>query len=239
MAATRPLALRWQHRLIRCLATSLLGLATGAASAGFVTTQESGMDAIFSQAGFGSSTVDIRFNPTVTIADNDLLSIDTEADFDALFGLATASPVVAIFYVDAISWCGNVNAGYIGCGSTPGNLIAVESSFAAGSNGANLLGHELGHNLGLDHINNGNNLMNPTLIAGFGNLNAGQITQILASPLVQISGGQRFITITPFAVIAETPPVPEPGTGVLMLLALGGLAWKLRRSGLAGQQPGH
>lgn len=219
MPLHKILSRHWQ----RGLAAGLLALGTAGASAGFVTTQEAGLDAIYSQPGFGSSTIDIRFNPTVTIANNDLLSLDSEADFLNLLGLANGWPVIAVFYVDTISWCGTVNTNFIGCGTTPGNVMAVESSFAAGSNGANLLGHELGHNLGLDHVNDGTNLMNPTLIAGFGNLSAGQISTILASPFVQTENDQRFISITPYAIVAATPPVPEPGTGALMLLALAGL----------------
>ena len=49
-----------------------------------------------------------------------------------------------------------------------------------------------------------------------------QIATILGSSLVQIDNGQRFISITPFAV------VPEPAT---MLFALAGAVWLLQRAG--------
>lgn len=198
------------------------------AHAGYITTQEEGLDAIFSQASFGSSTIDIRFTRPSTIFSTELLSIDTEAEFDDLADLATASPTVAMFFVDTISWCGDTNANYVGCGAFPGNLLAVESSFAAGTNGANLLAHELGHNLWLPHVDDNTNLMNAFLITGFGTLSSGQVSTILASPLVQVDeGGQRFIEITPYAVVAGS------GTATLMLVALAGLGWHVRRTAAA------
>jgi hypothetical protein len=87
----------------------------------------------------------------------------------------------------------------------------------------------MGHNLGLDHIEPPpENLMNPSLGNSFalsthvGNPPVNQIATILSGNLVQVDNGQRFISITPFAV------VPEPAT---MLFALAGAVWLLQRRG--------
>ena len=43
------------------------------ARAAFVTTNEAGLDSVFSQGSFGSNDIDIRFNPTVTFSNGSLL----------------------------------------------------------------------------------------------------------------------------------------------------------------------
>ena len=183
---------------------------------GFITRNESGMDTIFSQAGFGISSIDIRFSANQSIFNSSLLVLDEEADFATLAGLnSIPSPSVNIYFVDHIEWCGGLAPGIIGCGYQPGNLIIVDSSWAANpSFGANLLAHELGHNLNLNHEFGPPNLMNPSISASFA-LTASQISTILISPLVQTDGAGKFITINPVAVMASA--VPEPASWVLML----------------------
>ena len=220
---------------LAALKAAVLGLAlcgAGAASAGFITTNESGLDAIFSQAGFSGKTIDTRFNAGLTVADTALLSIDTDTEFDSLFNLSVysgrSSQIMNMFFVDAINFCGSAGS-FIGCGSTPGNLLVLSSSFAARADlGANLGAHELGHNLGLDHVDgSGTNLMNPSISSNF-SLDAAQIQAILASSLVQTAAnGQRFLSITPIAIVAS---VPEPQTWAMLGLGLFGvMAWARRR----------
>ena len=194
-------------------AAQLLALS---AWAGFVTTDEAGMDAIFSQSSFHvtdppfqNTPIDIRFNPAVVINNPSLLNIDSDAKLQALFNLGPADPLtVDVFFVDEISFCaGVINIAAIGCGQQPGHQFALESLSASGSLGDDLLAHELGHNLNLPHVDNATpNLMNPSLL-GETTLTPEQVSIMLASPLVQTDNGQRFISITPFAVV-----VPEPGT---------------------------
>ena len=206
-----------------------------ASSAATVTTNESTLDAIFSQALFGNRTIDIRFDPTVSIVNSSLLTIGNSTQLDALFGLAPkAFPTVNLFFVDDLSFCGgSSNTSLVGCGDIPGNRIVVESGFAAGGNGGALIAHELGHNLGLDHINpdNDTNLMNAT-IRGSTSLTQIQVDTILGSSLIQLAGNQRFINITPILITAATT-VPLPA-GLLLflsaLLVMGFLAAQRRRS---------
>ena len=162
-----------------------------------------------------------------------MLSIDTDAEFDSLFSLSVYSgrnsKTINMIFVDAINFCGTAGS-FIGCGNTPGNLLVVSSSFAARADvGANLEAHELGHNLGLDHVNgSGTNLMNPSISSNF-SFDAAKIQAILASSLVQTaSNGQRFLSITPIAIVAS---VPETQTWAMFALGLFGVVTWARRRG--------
>ena len=200
--------------------------------AAYVTINEAGMDAVFSQASFGGRTVDIRIGAVTQLARPDLLNISTDAQIDTLFGLHVgAANDVNFYFIDTIGdACGVAGDSVIGCGELPGNDFLVESTAAddnsipGGGNitaGVQLLSHELGHNLGLAH-RGGNDLMNP-FINGFGDLNAAEVAAILASPLVQTdANGQRFILINPVLLVAAvTPPgIPEPSSALLAMLGL-------------------
>lgn len=231
MSGTKKTVFDRARALIRrVLAGALCVLCTmiwlPAAWAGFVTVDKLKLDAIFHQAAFDGTPIDVFFNPTVTIPRPDLLTINTEQQMNAVFGLGRDDPTIDIFFVDKIKECGgDLSPRIIGCGQEPGNRIVVESQFAASGSGAVLIGHELGHNLGLDHFTSGPNLMNPTL-NGSTLLTAAQVATILAgaggpSSLVHFDHGERFILITPFAV------VPEPQT---LLFAFAGCAWVLQRT---------
>jgi hypothetical protein len=220
--------------------------ATG--SDGFVTTWESQMESIFSgpsfvtaaenlrQVAFGG--IDIQFNDALMVTAPSLLSIDSDAEFSSSgLSLSTLSRdlkvpnfTVSMFFVDAITFCGGPGSSIIGCGSRPGDLIALNSLAAAGSRGAALLSHELGHNLGLSHLTDSSNLMN-SAITGATFLSVAQATTILSSNLVR-GGASRIISITPIAVMAA---VPEPETWAMMVVGLLGVAgWTRRRQASAG-----
>lgn len=212
------------HLLALLLAASSAGV-----QAGSVSKPEAGLDAIYGQASFGSSTIDIRFLPTQVLHNTSLLEINSDAEFDSLSDLAALNGSISVFYVDSIVFCGgSFNTAIVGCGEQPGNVIAVESAIMAGSLGDNILGHEMGHTLGLPHLSGSGNLMNGSITNSSFTLTSAQVAIILQSPLVQIDGlGQRFVNITPFAVVA----VPEPGTWLLMALGIMLLGAARRRGG--------
>jgi hypothetical protein len=196
-------------------------LAPGAARSAFITTHEAEMEAIYQQ---GALDIDIRLDASTSILAPSLLDITTSADLSALFGLSPApSPTVNLFFVDTVDFCGgSFDAGIIGCANLPGNDIVLESLFAAGALGGELTAHELGHNLGLVHIGDVSNLMNPVLMGGT-QLSAAQMASVGASPLVQNDVLGDFISITPILI------TPEPETLALVGAGLLGLAWGRRR----------
>lgn len=224
------------------LVTALIGGA-GAASAGYVSFDEAAMDAIFSQPSFGLFDIDIRFNAPLSIVAPSLLDINDDAEFNgssnSLSALANTLGVpnftVSVFFVDKISHCGDTLSNIIGCGSTPGGLIALHSGAAAGANGAALMAHELGHNLGLSHLEDSGNLMNSS-INGATTLSEAQVgsfvdltTGASLSSIVRIDAEQLYISITPIAVLAAAP-VPEPETWAMLSLGLLGVAgWARHR----------
>ncbi len=199
------------------------------AQAAFVTLPEVRMDAIFSQApSFNNRTVDIRFGAVTTIVAPTLLEITTDAEINQIFGLHSGgNNVVNFYFVDTVDFCGcpNPDSLIIGCGEVNGNDFVVESVAAAGPFGAELLAHELAHNLGLPHRVGSQFLMNPVL-AGGDDLSVDEVNAFLgdpnspnpfASPLIQFDGDQRFIQINPILIVARLQHVPEPATLALLV----------------------
>lgn len=240
--------LDWKSALVvlrRSLAVGLIAC-SGAASAAMVSFNDVALDGIFSQAAFGGYNIDIRFNNPLSVVAPGLVSVDSDAEFDgpapSLRTLANQLQIpnftVSLFYVDQISFCGGPGSNIIGCGSSGGGLIALQSAAAAGARGTALLAHELGHNLGLDHLSSSDNLMNGS-ITGATLLTTTQIGQFLdlstgqaISPIVQNDNGQLYIAITPIAVLAA---VPEPQTWAMLSLGLLAVAgWARRRRAWAG-----
>jgi hypothetical protein len=226
--------------LIKKVLTVAALLAAPFAQAAFVTTNEAGLDAIYSQASFGANTVDIRIGAVTELVRPDLLAITTDAEINDIFSQHVGGAnVVNFYFVDTISACGGINPNIIGCGEYPGNDFVVESVWAADNTpqaggytfGEQLLAHELGHNLGLDH-RNGNFLMNP-FINGYGDLNAAEVNIVLSSSLIQTdANGQRFIQINPILVVASND-APEPSSLLLVLGALAAVGSQARRRTLA------
>jgi hypothetical protein len=214
-------------------------MAATSAQAAFVTTNEVGLDNIYSQASFGANIIDIRIGAVTQLVRPDLLNLTTGAGIIDIFSQHTgAANIVNFFFVDTISFCGGgFNVNYIGCGQIGVGNFVVESLWAADNAvqaggftfGEQLLAHELGHNLGLGH-RAGDFLMNP-FINGFGDLNGAEVATILSSNLVQTDfNGARFITINPVWVVAEaTRTVPEPSTLLLALSALTVVGTQRRR----------
>jgi hypothetical protein len=214
-----------------CLIVAALAilLSSGIAEAAFITIDSAEMQVIFSQSSFDGAPISIRFNPPRAIVAPQLLDIKDQADLKALFDLAPdPAPIVGAFFVDQIDACGSVEptigGHFAGCAQLPGHVF-VEESDAAELSPAPLMGHELGHNLNLQHdFFSSANLMAPFFPPGT-ELTEEQVAIILQSPLVQTdSAGQRFIQITPIAIEAA----PEPSTLLLLGSALGALLIKCK-----------
>ncbi len=218
---TKPL----QGMLVTFLLVILAPLAPATSWAATVTTNQAGMNAIYSQPSFGVNTIDIRFNPTVFIANSSLLDITTLAELNTLFGLSPASsPGINMFFVDTVSVCTlpDPTPSITGCATINGNDIVVESAVAAGSSGALLNSHELGHNLGLPHTTEcamsfPDNLMDCQLLGSdLTSGPTGQVNTILASSLIQTDPGGKFVSITPVLIV----PIPVPAAAWLFTSAL-------------------
>ena len=193
---------------------------------------DTGMDTIFMQNSFsnaspGTGPIDIRFMPVVSIGAPALLTIDTQAKLNQLFALpgAAASPTVNMFFVDTLDFCSSFSTILVGCANTPGHKMVLESGFAAGNNGDSLGGHELGHNLGLDHVGSNQNLMFDTINSN-NTLTTAQVDDIFFakppnpppptfSPL-QFDVSGAYVDILPIFITA----VPLPGALPLVLSAV-------------------
>jgi hypothetical protein len=212
-------------RRIIATAAAILALSPPVAEAGFITVDQAGMSAIFSQSSFDGTPVDIRFNPPEVIVDPDLLVINNLNQLTTLVDLAPdPAPTVDAFFVDQINVCRfenepiiNGSFSFAGCAQLPGHVL-VEDSDAAELSPATLMGHELGHNLDLEQVLfEPANLMNFLFPPGTV-LTEEQAATIVQSPLVQTDPtGQKFIEITPIAIVAAS----EPTTLLLLSGSLG------------------
>ena len=101
---------------------------------------------------------------------------------------------------------------------------------------AAIVAHEIGHDLGLQHMDGG--LMNPSapswdnFIAPLDyTLTDSQVQTILASPFVQSApNGQKYIQVAPFSVLS----VPELSTWLYMVVAMACCGGAIRRVRCAG-----
>ena len=75
-------------RRVMAVAAVMLALSSATAKAGFITIDQAGMSAIFSQPSFDGTPIDIRFNPPRLIVDPELLVINTQTQLTALIDLA-------------------------------------------------------------------------------------------------------------------------------------------------------
>ena len=115
----------WIVRLLLTLCS--WWIAAGTASAGFISTPS--LNAIYGQAAFGLKPITVNWlTPGASIISPRLATINDDIEVRDLFALApSASPVVNVFFVDAIGFCGGLfSSGIVGCSSQPGNNLMVE-----------------------------------------------------------------------------------------------------------------
>ncbi|WP_424929637.1 reprolysin-like metallopeptidase [Amaricoccus tamworthensis] len=194
------------------LAASLaLLLGNSAAHAAFVTIDEPGLDAVFSQKSFGNKPIDVVIRPTRELNAPHLLEIDDQYDLNEVYSFSTASkPAIGMLFVDSITYCDGYGHTIIGCGWIGDSGTIVESVFSASSKGTSLQAHEIGHTLGLTHTERG--LMEP-YNHGSLELTRREARKIHLSDLVQKDRDGHFIEISPYVVTA----VPIPASGLLLL----------------------
>ncbi len=211
---------------ISAAAALSVAFAATTAQAAFVTIDVDGINDIYAQDSFGDAPISILFSEVTEIVAPTLLDITSDAEITELFGMHRG-PLneVNFFFVDSISSCGGPDPDIVGCGETPGNDFVVESEFAAGPDNAELLAHELAHNLGLEHTVGG--LMDPTINQQT-DLTEEQVAEIFerqGNQIVQFDpNGNAFIQINVVLVVAgAVAQVPLPAAGLLLMGALGGL----------------
>jgi hypothetical protein len=175
---------------------------------------------------FGSLTRAIWLQAGIWLSALEWHSVFSGSLLDATMGeLARGVPqsagVLNVWFVDEILGCGAGLAVY-GCGFLGGNGIAI-ATHAVTEGRADVLAHEIGHNLGLGHVLDPMNLMAfgewrliPTGLEEVGTLSRlepGQIALARGSP--------------------QLVPVPEPGSLTLVLAGAGALVLRrcLARSG--------
>lgn len=194
-----------------------------------------GLTSIFAGNGSAISSVDV-LSPLEVVSpqyvDLNSLGLTDSLLFSNPFGIVSANNVVLAYITKIIGYCGGVIGGIGGCAEEPGNRMILTAGNLNSTYGLDLFGHELGHDLGLDHWPAPGNLMNASLWSTGPNLTASQIAQLSLSSL--IVGG--VVTIEPvFIEDTELPlpttTVPEPSSFVLLLIGLGGI-YELRRCGV-------
>ena len=94
----------------------------------------------------------VRQGDVTTFATGDG-SIDSQAEFTAV----VINPPGNVKVVNAINWCGSLAPNIIGCAPVPGNALAVVR-FTENQEGI-LWAHEYGHNKGLSHRSNDQNVV--------------------------------------------------------------------------------
>ena len=107
------------------MAAAMLALSSATALAGFITIDQAGMNAIFSQPSFDGTPIDIRFDPPKLIINPGLLVMNNLTQLTALVDLAPdPAPIVDAFFVNQLNTCGfedepTINGSFAGCAQLP------------------------------------------------------------------------------------------------------------------------
>ena len=208
-------------RSINAAALALLTAMALPAVAVTVTIDETALDDVYSQPSFGADPIDVRVGPVRTVRSPDPARVADASQEAAIFDLAaTVRPGIGVIFVESIDWCSGHDRDIAGCALLGAPGLFVESDFAAGPYGAEMIAHEIGHNLGLRHRDGG--LMDP-ILDGDTTLTRTEVATILSSELVDSDASGRFIEVAPVRIA----PIPLPATA--SLLAFGALALAIAR----------
>lgn len=101
-----------------------------------------------------------------------------------VFGVDAPEPILNVYLVDRVTFCGQYNYSLAGCADQPGRHLYFEGQQLRRPTGDELFAHELAHALGLVGHVGGKNLMNKSIRNGVTTLDPEQIRTIKRSPLI-------------------------------------------------------
>lgn len=219
-----------RQKLIVVSVAAASALGAGSGSAATLPLYESELDDIFSQASIQQAVsdlygvyagIDIRYTDVTTVDTSQIAlldtDIDTELESNLLLNQRRNSGIsLNMYFADSITFCGTENANGVGCGVVGGNGVILDRDYVAGPNGAEVLAHEIAHNLGLEHTHDGDGLMG-SIVNQDTSLSAIESGSLVLSEFIQGDADTGFfIEINPINLVVA----PLPAAGLMLAGAL-------------------
>lgn len=229
---------RFKKRVLVVLSVAVMAVFTQAQAA-VITLNEDKMDEIFAQGNdyFFDGGIDIRFLNPITIFNSDLLSVDNadewnllKSSYDALANLA-----VGAFFVDRVGVCGSYTTTTKFTGCAGGWYMMLDSDRQAEATGYSTMAHEVGHNLGLGHVDRNDSSLSENLMWPYASdtkykLTEEQFLTMYNSSRVQVDNDNSlFVNIQPILVAAEATFSSVPGPSSALLFLCGASVFGLSR----------